>query len=207
MAQCVALWGEPVAVSDGAGGARSVVFSNATVHVEAGLVDGVVTRLVYRGLQMEYRDIPEILAANAAEQTWHRWSPPRATGSADGRRQWMRSDEMAMAFYEHDTMTVIGSDWNRAQLVAVAETPEGLSAMAVATPTNTPVEPAPAAPPAIAEVKTPRPDTVPVIGDSRVTAIRILGPPPGSLRNGSREILSYPWGSVCLTDGRVVSIK
>jgi hypothetical protein len=214
--ECVALWGESASAVDGKGGIRTVVFSNTTLQVEVGFVDGMAQRVVYHDLQMEAQDIPAILAANAAGQTWSRWNVPQSVEQSGTTRRWMRSDEMAMASFENRSMTVMGGDWNRAQQQSVApagdegetgnETPRGAPAGAVSVTTNAVAETAPAALPSVVAPKAPRPEVVPMSGDTRVTALRILGQPPGVLRHGNREILSYPWGYVCLTNGRVVSV-
>ncbi len=219
-AECEALWGQAVSVIEGAGGMRTLVFSNAAQQVEAGFVDGVAERLVYRDLAVEMQDIPNILAANAGGQSWNRWSGAQSAGQTGARREWMRSDEMAMAVCDNRTMTVIGGRWNPAQQAAVqasqevaasgdgaSEASNGASNALAPSATSTLAEQPPAAPAAIAEPKAPRPDVLPSKGDSRDMAIRILGLPPGSLRNGNREILSYAWGYVCMMDGKVVSIE
>lgn len=214
-AQCIAWWGDPISAVDEAGGIRTAVFSNATAYVQVEFVDGVVERLVYHNLLMEAQDIPDILTANAEGHSWDRWSAPQAAGQTDSRKRWMRSDEMAMAMLENHAMTVIGGKWNSARQAAVqpareaagVETSAALTTVSVLPPTTVPTEQGPVMFPALAEPRAARPNAIPAVGDARETVIRILGHSAGSLRNGNREILSYPWGCVYLTNGKVMSIE
>lgn len=51
-----------------------------------------------------------------------------------------------------------------------------------------------------------RPDRLPVPGDSRAHALRLLGEPDGRIASGAKEILVYPWGRVRVMNDRVESI-
>ncbi len=260
--------------------------------------------------------ISSLFALNAGNASWDELQ--RLTPDDKGGRAWMRSDEMAMAHLNGDTLEIIGSEWNRllaqppeppptpnqtAPTDSAAVTPpppdarppdpvcgnwlheqdnirwtvqvrsDGLAIMArlddksycavttrwskaagtatghvaylflpVAAPGG---EPLPMAVATLAEIDTfrlqpetaedrldllwapeapPRPldfkrvDTLPVWkpkvpdrmpkrGDSRDAALRLLGPPIGTMRMASREVLVYPWGRIWIVSGSVANIE
>jgi hypothetical protein len=205
VADLVPLYGKPLSETNTAAGFQLTLFSIEAMQVEVASRDGTCKRVAYRRTDLTETDVLRLLEANRGGSDWHEWLSPGGTRPS-GVRTWMRSDEAAMAVYTAGELAVATSEWTQRPTCE----PEAAPASAVPDSgpntggTNSTALPAPG-PQRLsrptAPVSLPRP------GDSRSSAVGMLGEPRGAATSGTREILLYDWGRICLELGRVVRIE
>ena len=118
---CLQLWGEPVAGQVVSNGIGTLTFAPEDCAVELGFVDGIARHAVYRKPSMNQEKVDRLLSINSEDRRWA--GNPGRRGEKDKGRQWIRSDDMAMATLEPGVLTVVGSEWNQRLSMSPAEPP------------------------------------------------------------------------------------
>ena len=106
-------WGVSLSGSIDTNGDGALNFTAGDVSVEADFVSGVAQRVVYRAPILSERVIQECLDVNRQGAEWQIFNRPSRVKVDDGRRTWMRSDEMGSAELSAGMLAVAGHDWYR----------------------------------------------------------------------------------------------
>jgi len=215
---CRQQWGPPLSTDDSVANTRCLSYGGpASLSVKLSFIDGLAYRASYEKQNLAMADVEYLLRLNGQGCRWDAWTATGSAGQPASGRQWMRSDERAMASLSSNQLTIVAAEWNLPRPVVnsaattnqITETTTaptnatlagtGMYAIVEKSKTEMQATPAP--------IRKTLPARLPSRGDSRRDAINILGPPTGTIMGGSKEILVYPWGNVWLTDGSVTFIE
>jgi hypothetical protein len=108
---CCRIWGDPISDQIETNGVASLVFQSNGISAEIGFLDGNAQRAVYRLGSIDESGLNHILKLNGENLQWQVWALPSPTPQTTNDRQWMRSDEMAMAQLTSNVLTVLGPQW------------------------------------------------------------------------------------------------
>jgi hypothetical protein len=215
--ECIRVWGTPIQTRDDSPSIRSLTFSNCVYIVEAGLTKGVVNRFVYHTSTFEEQDLQNLLRANAEQRNWLALPARQDTTNRIASREWLRSDDEAMASFDGLAFTAVAAAWRQAQQGSTNDEPQHGSdpSLTSTNPANVPeteTEPPPqtqklAVPVSKVKTKLPAPSILPGKGDSRARVVELIGPPTGTIRMGHREILAYGWGTVMMKGEKVLDVQ
>ncbi len=202
-AAAIRWWGEPV---DGAlddRGSGTLHFSSESMQITYTFQTNRCREAVYEMASRDFGRINQLLATNAQGLDWHGQRSSKDETGAGYPDTWTRSDGHAEAQWLDTKRQLIVRDTYKPTPTEGEEafdedipTPDELAAHLATGSESSPSRPAP---PPSAE----RPNRLPQLGDSRADTRRLLGPPPGIIVTGTREIWSFPWGEVWLEDDRV----
>jgi len=109
--ECCRIWGAPISDQIETNGVGSLMFQSNGVSVEIGFLEGMAQRAVYRLGAMDESVLNHVLKLNSENLQWQVWAIPSPTPQKTNERQWMRSDEMAMAQLTTNILTVLGPKW------------------------------------------------------------------------------------------------
>lgn len=197
---CRQTWGDPVSGLVDSNGCGTLVFGSEKGSVEVGFLEGVARRVVYRSWGTNDSAIGKCLEDNGQGVAWQMWSPPGAGGDGEPVRRWIRGDEMAMARLVGGDLTVMGWQWDQCRTNTTPPAERAPSGTEPAEKNSASVQAVPA-------LKPGPPAVLPATGAPRETAIRLLGQPGGRMKQGPREALVYPWGTVWCQDDKVMAVE
>jgi hypothetical protein len=209
---CQKQWGAPISADSSDTNNRCLSYGEpASLSTKLFFIGSLVRRAIYEKLEFTSSEVDALLRMNSQDCRWDVWTTPGQSGPQANGRQWMRSDEMAMASLSSNQLTIVAAEWNlpRPMVESPAATNEipsssNYSTNTVLTETNTvAAESETESSRPAASIRKSLPARLPSRGASRRETIDILGSPSGTITSGSREVLVYPWGKVWLTNGSV----
>jgi hypothetical protein len=137
--ECLKRWGDPVSGRVDTDGFGTLWFTAEKLGVEIEFVSHTAQHAVYRSPSLDDDAIKRILSVNSGGLVWHIFELPGGKLTARDSREWMRSDEMAMAKLAPGALTILGATWNQ-HLAAPAPS---ATADGVAAPLNIAPSPSP----------------------------------------------------------------
>ncbi len=215
--ECLRAWDTPIEARDDSAGIRSLTFSNHVYIIKASLTEGVVNRFVYYTSTFEEQDLQNLLRANGEQHNWLALPSRQDATNRIASREWLRSDDEAMASFDGVAFTAVAAAWRQAQPKSpdtdprkgpdpssTSTSPASMLKAATEHPLQTQEQGM-----SVSKVKTKVvvPAVVPVKGDSRARVLELIGPPTGTIRMGHREILTYEWGTVIMDQEKVLDVQ
>ncbi len=211
--QCKEVWGTPRSGTLDSQGNGTLKYAQRETDITLDFAEGVVWNAVYIENKLDEKGINSLLKLNSYEgrNTWTIWTPPGVPESDVEAAMWMCDDETGMAFFRDGNLNVKGMRGTpqpeKPQVTETSDSPVKESPAIALEQESEPTEII-TAPKVVKRAPKPsKPSTMPVLGDTKLYTMQLLGEPSGIMESGGKEILVYGWGSVWFANGKVCKIN